>query len=405
MNRAVIALCTSGALLCALPNARAAPSSGPGTPAITTRAVGGGLAGGRTAEAVPPGIAPDCSVDVTAQLNEWFASVPDGSTLTFGAGDCFRVDGTLRLTDRHNLTLVGNGARFAAYVTPPPEPKITRQMWQILGGTGLTMRGMTLQGTNPTPKFDVRREWFPLIQLKGAQQVLIEDVHGSNSWGDFLSITPDTRGTVDTYPRDVTMRGSSSDIVGRAAVMCNGCEDIAIRNNTFTNTGYQVFNIEVEAPYWHARDIAFTGNTIGGRIGLSVLVNAGIGHDVTNITFAKNTMRSTPISCEAPIFILDTEPVKSGFDIRGNHLRTLGAAARIAGASRVNVQNNVVKLVHGGMCQRQGTALWLADSDGAVIGNDFQEFTSVASVEGRVEGIMCGNRLSGPEYDQPVRCP
>lgn len=406
MSRTAIAICTSAALLAPLPSVRAALSPLVETPAIAATVDGSSRAlNDSVAAVVPPGIPRDCSVDVTERLNEWFASVADGATLTFGSGACYRVDGTLELTDRHDLTLVGNGALFAAYVTPPPTPKITRQMWHILGGTGLTMRDMTVQGTNPTATFDVRREWFPLIQLDGAQKVLIEDVHGSNSWGDFLSLTPDTRGTVDTYPREVKLRNSSSDVIGRTAVMCNGCEDIVIRDNTFTNTGYQVFNIEVEAPYWHARDVAFTGNTIGGKIPLSVLVNAGIGHDVTDITFARNTMTSTPISCESPIYILDTEPIKTGFDIRDNHLRTLGAAARIAGVSRVLVLDNVVEFVDGGMCRKAGAALRLADSDGAVIGNDFQGFSWVASVEGRVTGLMCGNRLAGEAFDEPIPCP
>src|SRR5947207_4894030 len=35
---------------------------------------------------VPPWIAADCSIDVTRTLSTWIASMPDGSTLSFGSG-------------------------------------------------------------------------------------------------------------------------------------------------------------------------------------------------------------------------------------------------------------------------------------------------------------------------------
>src|SRR5438874_13361168 len=65
----------------------------------------------------PGSIASDCSRDVTQQLLSWIASVPDHSTLSFASGGCYRIDGTLELTDRDGLTFEGNNATFRASTT------------------------------------------------------------------------------------------------------------------------------------------------------------------------------------------------------------------------------------------------------------------------------------------------
>ena len=72
---------------------------------------GGGPAGTHD---VPVAIAGDCSRDVTGAIQAWIGSVGDGSVLRFAPNACYRIDGTLRLDGRNNLTLEGNNATFKA---------------------------------------------------------------------------------------------------------------------------------------------------------------------------------------------------------------------------------------------------------------------------------------------------
>src|ERR1700730_15470159 len=60
---------------------------------------------------VPASIPSDCSRDVTPNLLAWIGSVPDGSVLQFARNGCYRIDGTLRIEGRDNLTFGGNGAK------------------------------------------------------------------------------------------------------------------------------------------------------------------------------------------------------------------------------------------------------------------------------------------------------
>jgi hypothetical protein len=370
------------------------PSSGSGTPApsapTTTSAPAPvqpavPAAGQGSVVTVPAAIAADCSRNVTGMVNDWMASVADGSTLRFGAGACYRVDGTLTLSDRRNLTLDGNGARFTTSVVPPASPKITRQMWSVTGGSGITIRNMSLHGSNPTATFTVDREWFPLLQIAGTRTALVEGVRGSNSWGDFVSIGPDVRrvtdskGTGAVLPKDVTIRGS----------------DVA----------YQILDIEVEATAWYARNVALTNNTIGGRVNLSVLANAGIGHDITGITVSGNTMSGTPVSCAPPIQIDDTSAVKSNFVITGNRFKTLGNALWLRGVSDVTVASNVVSVGNAG-CTDAGVAVIATNGEGNVVrDNDFSGAQKLARPGASAIDTACGNRLSGTMFNQPEVCP
>jgi hypothetical protein len=338
------------------------------------------------------------------------ASVADGSTLAFRPGACYRVDGTLDLIDRRDLTIDGQGATLAASVLPPASPKITRQMWSVVGGSDVTLENMTLRGTNPTATFDVDREWFPLIQIAGTRTVLVQGLHGSHSWGDFVSIGPDVRrvtgsnGSGAVPAEDVTIRGSSASVIGRHAVMCNGCDKVLIDHDDFSDVAYQILDIEVEAASWHARDIALTDNTIGGRVKLSVLANAGIGHDVTGITVSGNTMTGTPVSCAPPIRVDDTTAAKSGFVISDNHFKTLGNALWLRGVSDVTVQHNVISVGNGG-CTDSGVAVVAANGQGDVVrDNDFSGARRLVSSGAAALGTACGNRLTGTAFDQPEVC-
>ena len=63
---------------------------------------------------VPYGSVPSgCSTDATSEILSWIASVPNNSTLVFGAGACYRIEGTLEL---HGRTLTLRRQRFDVQV-------------------------------------------------------------------------------------------------------------------------------------------------------------------------------------------------------------------------------------------------------------------------------------------------
>ena len=122
---------------------------------------------------VPPSIAADCSVDVTAKLSTWIASMPDGSRLSFGSG-CYRIEGTLELTDRFGLVL--DGGEFRSF-NPPTD----RSIWRVINSSGVVFRNMLIQGSF--------RQTNPPHIVEALQHAHGIDLRGSSAEVDHLTAT------------------------------------------------------------------------------------------------------------------------------------------------------------------------------------------------------------------------
>lgn len=364
-----------------------------------------------TAHTIPASVPANCSADVTAQFQSYLGSVADGDTIQFPAGACYRLDGALRLTDRHDLTFVGlgSGATLRQVTLPPATPKIEHTMINTLGGSGLTFKNLTLQSTNNAAGYKVSREWYAGFEIEGTSGVLIDNVHGKDLWGDFVQVDPDTRPATDVMATGVTVQNSSADHVGRHAFSCGGCDDVTFDHNTISDVGYHAFDLEVEASWWHANNVRFTNNTMTGYLHLGVVANAGVGTYVTNVTITGNDDTAATLqTCQAPVQVLDTEPTKDHWMIANNHFKSLGVGFDISGADYVTAKNNVVYLKRGGCTNQTAAATVATTSHDIVNDNDFQGADRLVQ-PGAALGTgssACGNRLStvGTSFAKPVSC-
>src|SRR4051794_5424087 len=300
---AVLAIgCALASAVAAMPAVAAAP----GLP-MASLAARGTRAVSLSVRAVPP-VAADCSKDVTVAFNAWLAKVPNGSIIVLKRRGCYRSNGTILLANKRNVTVLGNGATIKAS-GPPACPAGTTSngkgycviaknsdgkcpsgstlilatdecAWLVnraqLGldrGGGLMVRDLTLQGSNFTASCgddlarscdDAARQAERNLDVRGSSRVLIDNVHFKNTWGDALEASPggtwdeDGRGAV--LARNVTVRNSTVDTVGRQAFSCSGCKNMTVRNNTIRNVGSWVVNVEVEAKTWTG-DMTLERNT------------------------------------------------------------------------------------------------------------------------------------------------
>lgn len=356
-----------------------------------------GLAGGDAAHADVLRLRSTDAADMTAELNRRIGATRNGGTLRLPREAELRVDGTLRLHGRRDLVIDGNGALLYSTVVSPLSTKPVIPMFDVLGGTNIVLRDLRLRGTNPGAEFVVEREWQPLIDIRGTQGVLVSHVRAVGAWGDFVHIAPDTRPERDVLAQDVTLLHCRTKRIGRNQVSFTGCKDVLVQFCTFADTGYQVFDIEVQAPWWHARRLRMLDNVITGKVSLSVLVNAVAGGGVKNVEFARNVMESTPVSCEPPVNLLGINERKLDFNIHRNVLRTLSSAARVAGVEGFTFRKNSVTLGPGGGCRDTGTGIVAGvSSDILVERNDFFDgFETVmpASMVEATQARVLGNVL------------
>ncbi len=292
---------------------------------------------------VPPSIPDDCSVDVTARLLAWIASVPENSTLEFRQGACYRIDDSLRIEDRHGLIFEGNGATFK--VVSEPDPR--RRHILVYGGGDLIFRNLTVQGAHPNAgtaveAYQTAREFQHAFSLQGVAGVLLDRVRAFDVYGDFVYIGPDTRpGRGQPWSQRVTVQDSTFERNGRQGITVVAGEDVLISGNHIGQVRRATFNMEPTAATWGARRVRIVNNVTGtGR--LLWFSSGGQGSNVSDITIAGNVMQAatgTPV-----IFVVAPSGARRGpFLIERNTFIVGGSPApgfRFGRVTGVTFRNN-----------------------------------------------------------------
>jgi hypothetical protein len=206
---------------------------------------------------VPAGIAADCSTDVTAALLSWFRSVPDGTTLVFGAGRCYRIEGTLEIRGRSGLVFDGNASTFRSTTAPADQ----RAVWRAIDSSGLVFRNMTITGSYGSGgTFTPSLQHAHGIDLRGTSAqvsaVSISDVAGDCVYfGLGYSAATRSSGAVT---------GSTCLRTGRNGMAVSAGDDIRIAGNRLDAIGLNATDIEPnQGAGWGARRVVVDSNTIG----------------------------------------------------------------------------------------------------------------------------------------------
>ncbi|MGZ6966894.1 MAG: right-handed parallel beta-helix repeat-containing protein [Acidimicrobiia bacterium] len=246
-----------------------------------------------TAVAVPPGIDRSGATDVTGALNAFLAGLAPGTTAQFPKGARYRVEGTLLLVNRRDVTIEGNGATFFAATDgsglPPPRgvnrrywPRL-RQQWRIRGGSGITVRDITVKGANPhggatAAAYVPSLEGQAGIAIQRTSGVTIESVHVSDTYGDAVYVVGGAT--------NVTNRNSSLERIGRQGVAIVNASKVVVDRNEIRDVARSVFDLE---PLGRALagDVHLSNNTIGDYRNF-LLAAAGGGPGVNDIWLEGN---------------------------------------------------------------------------------------------------------------------
>jgi Ca2+-binding RTX toxin-like protein len=286
------------------------PLSALGLSALIAVSLGVQVARSASTYQVPSSIAGDCSVDVTQPLLTWIASVPDNSTLSFTSGACYRIEGTLDVTNRAGLDIQGNGATFKATTTNAVS---WRSQWRFTGGSHIALRNMTIRGANPTPgSFVASFQGQHGVDLRGTTAVEIDHVSITSTYGDCILVGRPADGS-GSWSSDVHVHDSICTGAGRNGVLVAAGRDVLVETSRFSEIGLNAFDIEPDNANSGAANITLTRNQVG-TVSASVFAALGDG-PVDNVTVSYNTVvgRGMYLAALAP-----TGRRYSGITITGN---------------------------------------------------------------------------------------
>lgn len=240
---------------------------------------------GSATHVVPTSIAADCSDDVTAELNAWLASVPDGSTAVLGENGCYRVEGTVLLAGREGFTLDGNGATLRAL--DDTTAASSRRHVTIDGGSDIVVHDLAVVGTNPDGGnlYVASKETQHGFELRSVSGVVLERVSVTDVYGDFVLVRNDGTGTAPSS--DVIIRGSVFARNGRQGIAVTGGDGVVIEHNSMDAMRRAAFDLEPNASS-QATSVTIRENQMGDNR-LFWIAGGGNGL-IRNITVQGNVM-------------------------------------------------------------------------------------------------------------------
>jgi len=258
-------------------------------------------------------------------LQAFFNSVPDGSTIVFPEGACYRVEGSLDLVDRNNLTFEGNGAILESFTdgTGFVQDLATRYHVFCQGGTNLTFTGLAIEGTNTTHSYNPAYQDQAGFWVWGTEGLTLTHDTVYDVLGDFVFLGPDTYNTWK-WATNVTISGDTFFGSGRQGIAITGAENVSITGNRMSGAALSMFDIEPDSgtgpdvngipTYGGAANITISQNTIG-KAGTTFLSAAGADGTVTGVTVEDNSLVNQPMNMIIAGYA--TVP-RSGFQIIGN---------------------------------------------------------------------------------------
>lgn len=226
------------------------------------------------------------ATDVTAGLQAFIDSVPNGTAVRFPAHARYRLDGTLSVVDRHGLTFVGQDTSF----------QHTRRgvrstfHWSVLRGSDLTWRGLTLLGQNSdggyTGSLEAQHAW----NIAGTNGFEIDDCVVRRIYGDFVYMTNYPSKLLAKHGHIHNCRFSTN---GRQGISFIGCTDIEIDHNDIQNVARSMFDFEPNDISEEVHRINIHDNNLGyHRLNFLGAGNGAPNTPMSDITVHKNTLVS-----------------------------------------------------------------------------------------------------------------
>lgn len=266
---------------------------------------GVGAAHASAAVLVPGSIPTTCSAsspDVTAQLQSWVASVPDGSTIEFAANACYRVEGTLKFQDRNNLTFEGNGATLRSFTdgTGYVRNVQTRHHIFLYGGSNLVFNNLNIVGDNPTHHYSAAYAGQAGWWVWGTQGLTITNSTIQAVRGDFITLGPDTYRSW-RWTNQVTITDDSFLASGRQGIAITGAQNVLIARNNIGQAALSQIDIEPDSgtgpdnqgvpTYGGAANITIDHNLFGYS-GTTFLSNYGYCAEIADVSVTNNTLKN-----------------------------------------------------------------------------------------------------------------
>jgi Right handed beta helix region len=233
--------------------------------------------------------------DVSDQMAAFIRSVPNGSTISLVTNGRYRMEKTLVIDSRRDLTIEGNGATF--FLTTPGDTNRSNVRFHY--SSGITIRNLNIVGSNPLAGAKDRvyradKGGQHGFDLESSSNIKLLGVSVSDVYGDFVYMG---RGGNEPYTTDVTVQGGSFNRSGRQGITLTAAKNVLIETSTINEAKRSSFDFE---PWGGANSTVDNVTIRNNRVtsgGLLFVSAAGMG-SISNVTVTGNTLTNMPMTVQ-----------------------------------------------------------------------------------------------------------
>jgi hypothetical protein len=391
--------------------------------------VGGGSASAAVVT-VPSTIPADCSVDVSADLNTWIAGLPNGTTASFAAGACYRIEHPVKVLNKTDFVVDGNGASFEQRSPSSPEHQYGtptfrewNMRWLVQFGTRVTLQEMNIKGTNTVSGvlpgspgysywlepdkfgkgFTAASEGEAGVMIRESSYVTVDDVHTDATWGDGFQL-----GTENDAPvRNLVIKNSSVDRNGRQGFGVVGVEGGLFDNANVLHSWATGYDLEPNGTGASVKNIEIRNSTVYSRTAsFSVSGATPTGSRSDNLYVHDNTVRWGNNS--QPWFDGSSGPnqlPRQNWRIVHNTVINPSYSIELGAVTDAIVRDNVAPMLGQGTYPAVRTLKMAGVL--VVTGNTFDKASAVVADNGTSTALIlaCNNKvLTAGAADQPRAC-
>ncbi len=225
------------------------------------------------------------------------ANAPNGAVIEFPKNARYRIERTLWIRNRRNLTFDGNGSTIFATKRGAFDRS---QIW-VKRGHNIVFRDLEVKGVHPNGGTSegayVRQlETQHGFRFEGTDGAELDHVTVTDVYGDFVYIGRELHRTLEPS-RDIWIHDSTFARNGRQGIAVTAAENVIIERNHFSAMRRSTIDLEPNAHSWKVSNVFVLDNDVGpGR--LLFIASHGEG-SVDDVVIKGNVLRGHALTIDA----------------------------------------------------------------------------------------------------------
>lgn len=181
------------------------------------------------------------SRDVTDDLTDWLASVPDDNVAVLPRRGILRCERPVEVKDKHAFTIAGNGALLKSSPTDDGQ----RTNLRLFNGDLWVVKNLSISGGAPARRpidaYVEELQWQHAVTCWGVQGAYFDNVTAADIYGDGFYCGV---GSGDKPCRSVSVNHSTVKRNGRQGVAAVHVDGLRVYRSVFDSISLMPFNIE-----------------------------------------------------------------------------------------------------------------------------------------------------------------